>query len=155
MSEPSSVRLLTDTVVGAIIGGSIGVSGTIAVLIFEYRKWKKGLQLDHFRRRRKRMEELFARIYKSIGESFEKAGETETQEFSIDTQGDIEFLCPPEVRDKIRENMTLDPAKDRIDAIRGSLASISIQMKDYLTKIDRQIEKELGVAKSGNNSDPS
>ena len=155
MSEPSSVRLLTNTVVGAIIGGSIGVSGAIAVLIFEYRKWKKGLRLDHLRRRRERMEELFARIYKSIGESFEKAGETETQEFSIDTHGDIAFLCPTEVRDKIRENMTLDPAKDRIDAIRGSLASISIQMKDYLAKIDRQIEKELGVAKSGNYSDPS
>jgi len=101
------------------------------------------------------MEELFARIYKSIGESFEKTGETETQEFSIDTQGDIAFLCPPEVRDKIQENMKLDPAKDRIDAIRGSLASISIQMKDYLAKIDRQIEKELGVAKSGNDSDQS
>ena len=51
--------------------------------------------------------------------------------------------------------MKLDPAKDRIDAIRGSLASISIQMKDYLAKIDRQIEKELGVAKSGNDSDQS
>ena len=150
MSLPTLTFELSDTVIGAIVGGVIGISGTIAVLIFEYRKWKKGLRVEHLRRHRERMEDLFVRIYNSAGTSFEKSVDQNVQEFSIDTQTDIHFLCPQEVREKIREAMKLDPSKERIDAVRSSLATISIHMTAYLAKIDRHIEDELGITKKGN-----
>lgn len=135
----------SDTIVGAIVGGIIGVSGTVAVLVFEYKKWRKGLRVEHLRHQRDRTEELFSRIYKSIGTSFENSVDGKTWEFSIDTQADVGFLCPPDLGKKIQESINLDPESDRIEAVRGALATISIHMKRHLAKLDQQIDEEIGV----------
>lgn len=149
MCQPVASGFLNDTIIGAIVGGLIGVSGTVAVLVFEYRKWRKGLRVEHLRRQRERTEELFARIYMSVGTSFENGVDVETQEFSIDTQSDIAFLCPPDIREKIREAMNLDPDLARIDAVRGALATIVIHMKSHLAKLDQQIQEQIGIKPSG------
>jgi hypothetical protein len=148
MCQPVASGLLSDTTIGAIVGGAIGLSGTVAVLVFEYKKWRKSLRLEYLRHRRERTEELFARIYKSVQTSFEVGVDGETQEFSIDTQGDIDFLCPPDVGEKIREAMELDPSVGRIDAVRGALATISIHMKRHLATLDQQIQEEIGTKPS-------
>ena len=144
MSDPVIPCFLSDTLIGAIVGGLISLSGTIAFLVFEYRKWKKGLRIDHLRQQRERLEEIFARIYKSIGTSFENAASRDSLKFSIESQSDIAFLCPAKLREKIKEAIKLDPNVEYEEAVRHAMATIAIHMKQYLAKMDEQTMKQVG-----------
>jgi hypothetical protein len=134
---------MSEAILGTIIGGLIGLGGTIILLLFEYKKWRKDLRIAHLKEKREKYEKAFDSIYLELGTAFEKHIESSRVEYPIDLLSEISIALPDTVRDAIKSNM---PEKiDDVGTIRKALAQIRIQMKLYLSGIDSQIDRELGI----------
>lgn len=128
---------MNSTLQGVIVGGIFASLGTIATLVFQYKKWKKEKRIEHLRNERTRLEPLFKKILEQTNQ--EMKGES----MDSDVFADILYLCPEKVKSAYIEFLELkDPT---VEEKQESYFSISSAMKESLAEIDHRIERELDL----------
>jgi len=123
---------MSETLLGVIIGGIIGLIPTLIVSFIEYKKWKKERNIAILQQKREKMEKLFDEAYEKIHQGMEEGS------FSIDMITDILRLSPRKVSEAF-DKMMLDK-NESIENQRTHLLEISIEMKNSLAEIDKDIE---------------
>lgn len=122
-----------EALVGVVIGGLIGIAGTVTGVCMEYQKWKKDRRADYLRSERARLEKLYTEISNRLPDNIVDG------KYNIDLGTDILFRCPVDVSQAYRE---LIQEKDKTpETLRHHLFRIFAAMKQSLADIDRKIEE--------------
>src|SRR5881628_2033108 len=82
---------LSDALLGAIIGGAIGIAGSVITAVFQHRQWKRERLLEHLRRQRVELSEFFASVITKTEEGMKDGL------LSVDAMTDVYLLCPTKV----------------------------------------------------------
>ena len=126
---------MNETIVGVIVGGIFASLGTIATLIFEFKRWKKEKKIEHLRLERDRLDTLFGVIFAKLFVSF--------REDRIDPEmlGDIVNRCPKEVFDSflsLTHKWVSEPEnRDK------NFSRFVLDLKHFLGEYDKKIENEI------------
>ena len=123
---------MSEALLGVIIGGIIGLIPTLIVLFIEHKKWKKEINIAILQQKREKIEKRFDEAYEKIHQGIGKGS------FSIDMITDILRLSPRKVSEAF-DKMMLDKNQN-IENQRTHLLEISIEMKNSLAEIDKEIE---------------
>lgn len=140
-SAPASWQL-SDALLGAIIGGSIGIAGSVITAVFQHRQWKRERLLEHLRRQRVELSEFFASVIKKTEEGMKDGL------LSADALTDVYLLCPAKVRVAIVNMMReTDRTPERL---KDHSLEIQIAMKESLRDLDRRMDRILGLRRFRN-----
>lgn len=130
---------MTDTNLGVIIGGGIGIVAsivpTILAISFEYKKWKKGIRIENLRSKKNKLEQQYKEAIKKMEESIQ------TNSYSVDTLSDFLVTFPESVGRAFIDMM--DDKNKGITQKQIHLITITTWMKSSLNEIDNKIEKIL------------
>jgi len=146
MLEPNSSWQLSDALLGAIIGGGIGIAGSVITAMFQHRQWKRERLLEHLRRQRVELAEFFASMIKKTEDGMKDG------QLSVDAMTDVYLLCPSKVRVAI-VNMIREPDRSP-QRLKDHSLEIQIAMKESLRDLDRRMDRILGLRRVGKRRPP-
>lgn len=90
---------MSETLIGVLIGGVIGVIAQVVTLVFNYLHWKRDAKLAHLRAERTRFEQLFKKTLARLGKTMQK------NSYPSEMMADIYVLMPKEISELLRNFM--------------------------------------------------
>lgn len=119
--------------VGVVVGGSIGLLGTILVFILEHEKWKKEKTIENLRIRKTDLEKRFETCLNNMEKTFE------TSTWNADSVFDVMYLFPENVVRAYHEIKITGTEKEK----RESYYKLMGEMKKSISEIEREIQEKI------------
>lgn len=124
---------MSDTLIGVLIGGLIGSIAPFSTLVLGHYRWKRESKLEYLKSERLRLEGLFEKTLKQLGEGMKK------NSYSSDMSSDIMILMPSEV---IKQYLEFIADKDKTELkCKHAYFDLALAMKKILASIDADIRK--------------
>lgn len=126
---------MSDQLIAVIVGALIASLMPAITLWFEFQRWKREKQLEHYRNERDRLEQLFeearVKLVKSMSED----------SYPIDVIATLMHRCPDNVYDAFHEMIT-QGEKSQEDYRRHHLR-IASEMNKSIKEIESKIEQTI------------
>jgi uncharacterized protein YeeX (DUF496 family) len=126
---------MIETLVGVIVGGLIASVTPVLQLVYNHRRWKKEIRLNHLKERRARLEAKNNQLIEDLSKAiFEES-------WSAELTSQVTALMPKEAASRLDEYLG---SKDKSnEAKRFALHDIAFELRKAEAEIDRQIEAML------------
>lgn len=125
----------SEALLGVIIGGIIGLVGSVMLLVVDARKWRSDRKLEHLRIKRRDMEARFLRLREILPDAMAEAP-TATMGTEI---LDLTMRCPKRVEVAIvayvKDDAEMDAARQR-----DHYYNITTEMTVVLRELEQQID---------------
>ncbi|MBT3188562.1 MAG: hypothetical protein HN736_03975 [Anaerolineae bacterium] len=125
---------MSDAFWGVILGGLIGISGTITAIIFQHKQWKTNRRLEHLQKKR----DLLVEDFESFAEKLKIKEGSEIQ--FDDIVSDMYLRIPKGTF--IGIDMMNDYGDLKIPKNWEKLqTALTLRMSEYLAKLDAEIDE--------------
>lgn len=125
---------MSETLLGVLLGGLIGVFGSMVALAVEHRRWRREKLLEYLRDRRRQLEVLYKEVHQGVTEGLKHG------RYDIEVVTNATYLCPRPVTDAFTEFMRSPKASE--EEVQEELYKLSMAMKNSLAELDRRISDE-------------
>jgi hypothetical protein len=127
--------LVSETIIGVLIGGVLTGIGTWISMWLQHKKWKAEQRIKILELKRNRFETLSIQTLKSLSDGMKKGS------YSSDMMSNIEIIFPKSVSKEFDDFMS---KKNKTEQdLRFAFLDISLEIKKVIANIDKEIEKIL------------
>lgn len=128
---------MSETLLGVIIGGLIGSIASLINLCFEWKKWRENKQIELYKARREKIENMLKIVIKNIDTAIN------TGDWTVDLYADMYAYLPNSIN---REILNLIREEDRTtENLRKHYIGVRLAMNEYLKEIDGKIDRLVGI----------
>ncbi len=125
--------IMSETLLGVIIGGFIGLISTSIMLIYNYIRWKKENKITYLKEKKDKLEKDFQKAYKELLTGFKNGS------YEVYTMMDLDFVFPKNVKEAFDSFIKTDHRDEK----KHQLYNVAYAMKNELVKIEKEIEREI------------
>jgi hypothetical protein len=123
---------MSETLLGVLVGGAIGVLGSLATLLVEQHRWRREKRLDYLKLKRSQLELQFKEIHQGVLRGLESG------RYSVDMVTTATYLVPERVAEGFQGFMAAP--KQSHKQVEEELYKLSMVMKRELAEIDARIQ---------------